>query len=466
MSTVLHGLHVNLEAAIHLNKFKPRSYQIPFFRAMEIDGYTRAVLNWHRRSGKDFGVFNFCIRALQRRVGAIYYIFPTYSQGKKALWDAIDNEGRRILDNIPASLIESQNSTEMKIKFTNGSLFQIVGSENYNSLMGTNPMGVVFSEYALQDPAAYQYIRPILMANGGWVVFVSTPRGKNHFYNIYETARCNPEQWYCSKQTIEDTGVISLEQIEEEIRLGTMSEDLVQQEFYCSFDLGVEGAYYTKYLDRMRVNGQIGNVPWEPGYKVHSSWDLGVRDSTCIILYQIVGQTVRIIDCYEGKDVGLEHYIKVIQQKPYVYGKHFAPHDIGVREFTSGLARIDTARNMGINFTIAPNLSIQDGIEAVRTKLNKIWIDEVKCKPLIKALESYRKEYDSKLMTYKENPRHDWASHWADAMRYLALTLGKTADGSSPEELDKRYREARYGSIDPVNNFFGGDFDQSSNGWI
>lgn len=398
-----------LSQQIFVNSFKPRSYQLPLMRAMELEGYTRALLVWPRRSGKDILAFNYCIRQLLKRTGSIYYIFPTYSQGKKVLWDGIDSSGKRILDYIPKQLVESLNSTEMKIRLKNGSLFQVVGSENYNSLMGTNPMGCVFSEYALQDPAAYQYIRPILMANGGWVIFISTPRGKNHLYNIYEIASSNPEHWYCSRLTVEDTGHVSLEDIQREISDGTMSEDLVQQEFYCSFDLGVEGAYYTKYLDRMKVNQQIGIVPWEPGHKVHSAWDLGVRDSTCIILFQVIGQTIRIIDCYEGKDVGLDHYIKVIQQKPYVYGKHFAPHDIGVREFTSGLARIDIARNMGISFTIVPNLSIQDGIEAVRAKLPKMWIDDRNCKPLVKALESYRKDYDSKNMVYKENPRHDWA---------------------------------------------------------
>ena len=415
-------------------------------------------------SGKDILAFNFCIRSLLRRVGAIYYIFPTYSQGKKVLWDGLNNEGQRILDYIPKTLVESMNSTEMKIKLKNGSLFQVVGSENYNSLMGTNPMGVVLSEYALQDPAAYQYIRPILMANGGWVIFISTPRGKNHLYNIYQTASNNPESWYCSKLTVEDTGHVSLEDIQREIDEGTMSEDLVQQEFYCSFDLGVEGAYYTKYLDRMRLNGQIGSVPWEPGFKVHTCWDLGVRDSTCIIFYQIIGQTIHIIDCYEGKDVGLDHYIKVVQQKPYVYGKHFAPHDIGVREFTSGLARVDIARNMGVNFTIVPKLSIQDGIEAVRSKLNKMWIDEFQCKNLIKALESYRKEYDSKLMIYKENPLHDWASHWADSVRYLVLSLGKTGDGTTPEELNRRYEEARFGRTRDSDDFFSGQHD-TFGGW-
>jgi hypothetical protein len=447
--------NINLHEQIHLNRFKPREYQIPIMRAFEKEGYTRGLLVWPRRSGKDILAFNMCVRALLRRVGSIYYVFPTYSQGKKILWDGINNDGQRILDYIPNSLIESLNSTEMKIRFKNGSIFQIVGSENYNSLMGTNPMGCIFSEYALQDPAAYQYIRPILMANGGWVIFISTPRGKNHLYSLYEIASNNPEHWFCSKLTVMDTGHISLSDIQKEIQDGIMSEDLVQQEFYCSFDLGVEGAYYTKYLDRMRVAGQISVVPWEPGFKVHTAWDLGVRDSTCIIFYQIVGQTIRIIDCYEGKDIGLDHYIKVIQQKNYVYGKHFAPHDIGVREFTSGLARIDIARNMGINFVIVPQLSIQDGIEQVRAKLPKIWIDETKCKPLIKALESYRKEYDSKKMIYNEHPRHDWASHWADSMRYLVLSLGKTGDHTTPEALDKRYREARSGGYDS-QDFFNG----------
>lgn len=214
--------------------------------------------------------------------------------------------------------------------------------------------------------------------------------------------------------------------------------------------MGIEGSYYAKYLDKMRIKGQIGQVPYEAGFKVFTSWDLGVRDSNTILFFQNIGTTVRIIDCYENSKVGLEHYVNVLrryeQEKGYIYGKHIAPHDIAVKEFGSGMTRLEKAKTLGLTFVIAPNISIEDGIEAVRTCLSKVWIDEQSCKPFIKAIENYRQEWDPKRKTYKGHPLHDWSSHWADNLRYLALSLPKTRDSQSAETLEDNYRKARYGT--------------------
>lgn len=437
---------MSIEVTIHLNKFKPRQYQMPIVDAIENKGFKKVLCIMPRRSGKDIVAFNLCIRQALRQICVIYYILPTYAQGKKVIFDSITNEGMRIIDYIPKEVISSINVQELKIKFINGSLLQVVGSDNFDSLMGTNPKWCVFSEYALQDPRAYPLIRPILAANNGTAIFLSTPRGKNHLYNLYQVAKQNPTEWFHSKLTLDDTNHIPLWEIEKDRAEGQMSEDLIQQEYYTSFDRGVEGSYYAKYLDRMRVKGQIGIVPWEPGFKVHTAWDLGVRDSTTIIFFQTIGQSIRIIDCYENQKVGLEHYAKVVQQKEYSYGRHIAPHDIKVQEFGSGITRIEKARQLGIKFTIAHDVSIEDGIECVRSNLAKIWIDESQCADLIKALENYRQEFDSKREVYREQPLHDWSSHWADAMRYLCISLPKTRDGLGPEELERRYNEAYYGT--------------------
>ena len=444
---------MGIEAQIHLNKFKLRPYQVPIFDAIENKGFKRVLAVLPRRAGKDCTAFNLMIRQALRKIGVYYYIFPTFAQAKRVIWDSITNTGERFLDYIPKEFIDRTNSQEMKIHFKNGSLIQLVGSDNYDALMGTNPQGVVFSEYALQDPRAYQYIRPILTANDGWALFISTPRGKNHLWELYQIAQQSP-YWFCYRMTVEETQHISLHDIEKEKAEGIMSDDLIQQEYYCSFSSGIEGSYFAKYIDRMRVKGQIGQVPYEAGFKVHTAWDLGVRDSTTILFFEIIGQTCRIIDCYENSKVGLEHYVKVLQQKPYIYGKHIAPHDIKVREFGSGLTRIEKARQLGINFTIAPDLSVEDGIEAVRSALSRIWIDEENCKPFIKAIENYRQEYDARKKVYKPYPLHDWSSHWCDALRYLCISLSKTRDSISPEELDKRYQEAVYGTSSTLPPIF------------
>lgn len=438
-------MNINVETRIKLDKFTPRDYQLPILDAIENKGYKKVLAILPRRAGKDMTAFQLCIRQCIKKVCTIYYIFPTYSQGKKILFDAVDSNGFRVLDYIPNELVESKNAQEMKIRFKNGSLFQVIGSDNYDSLVGTNPYGIVFSEWALQNPFVYSILRPILAYNGGWCLFITTPRGKNHVFEMYQIALLSPD-WFVYRLTIEDTNHISLAEIEKDRQDGTMSDDLIMQEYYCSFDMGVEGAYYAKYLDKMRINNQIGLTPWEPAFKVHTAWDLGVRDNTSIIFYQTIGQSIRIIDCYEKSKEGLEHYAKILQQKPYTYGKHMAPHDIAVREFGSGMTRLEKAKQLGISFTVTPNLSIEDGIEAVRSTLSKVWIDEVKCAPLIKSLENYRQEFDNKKKIYMPRPLHNWASHFADSMRYLCVSLSKTKDGLSAEDLDKRYNEAMYGN--------------------
>lgn len=450
---------MNIETVVKLNKFTPRSYQLPIMDALVNKGYRRVLAVLPRRAGKDITAWNLCIRSCLKKPCVIYYIFPTYAQAKKVIWDSITNSGERFLDYIPEELIESTNSQELKIRFKNGSLLQLVGSDSYDSLMGTNPQGVVFSEYALQDPRAYQYMRPILTANDGWALFISTPRGKNHMWELYNIAKQSSE-WFCYKLTVEDTNHIPLALIEKEKQEGIMSDDLIQQEYYTSFEMGVEGAYYTKYLDRMRVKGQIGMVPWESGFKVHTAWDLGVRDSTAIIFFQTIGQTVRIIDYYEKNKEGLEHYITVLENKPYSYGKHIGPHDIRVQEFGSGLTRIEKARQLGIKFTVADDHSIMDGIEAVRSTFSKMWIDEKNCAQLINAIENYRQEYDAKRKIYNNSPLHNFASHGCDSLRYLCISLPKTRDSLSAEELDKRYESAVMGQNQGLPSIFRTDLPQ------
>ena len=427
---------------ITLDIYKPRDYQVGLFRAMEKEKKKRAILCWPRRSGKDITAWNYLIRQALKRVGVYFAMYPTYSQGKKIIWDTVTNDSMRFIDYIPPILIKKTNSQEMKIYLINGSLIQVVGSENINSLVGTNPVGIIFSEYALQNGTqAYQFMRPILAANDGWCIFISTPRGKNFFWDLYKMAIEQPN-WYVSKLTLDDTKHVPLEEIEQDRKEGRLSEDLILQEYYTSFEMGVEGAYYSKNIDRMRINGQITEVPWQADSRVWTAWDLGMRDQTTIIFFQCIGTTIRIIDCYSSSDVGLEHYAKVLNNKPYIYAGHIAPHDIKVRELGTGVSRIETARRLGINFTLSADLSVYDGIESVRNTLNKVYIDRLKCVDLINALESYRKEYDPRHKVYRNQPLHDHHSHYADAMRYLSVSQTKTSDGMSKEDIERARREA------------------------
>lgn len=282
----------------------------------------------------------------------------------------------------------------------------------------------------------------------------NTPRGKNFLYEMYNVALQNPDDWHVSHLTVDDTKHISMDMIMKERELGEMSEDLQQQEYFTSFLQGVEGSYYSKYMDRLRLNGQIGIVPWEPQYPVHTSWDIGVRDMTSIIFFQVVGQTIKVIDCYEKNKEGLEHYINMLNGKPYTYGKHVGPHDIRNREFSTGITRWEKARQLGVTFDVADKLSIMDGIEAVRSTLPKMWFDEKRCKGLIKSIENYRQEYDSKKKVYKPRPLHDIHSNFADSIRYLSIHLPKLRTGMTPGDLEKLKTEAMYGKQSNLPQFF------------
>jgi len=445
-------MKISAEAQIRLDKFVLREYQKPLFKAIAEGKKKKIIAVMPRRAGKDLVALNALLYRALQRVGTYWIIYPSYSQAKKAVWQCITVSGDRVLDYIPMCVRKSTHETEMRIELINGSTIQLIGADNASSLVGVNLAGAIFSEYALMDSMVYQLISPILLVSDGFAVFISTPRGKNHFYTLFEIAKQNPNEWFCQLLTVDDCGHITREQIAQERKNGVISDDMIAQEYFCSFSAGVEGSYFARIIDKMRNNGQIGVVNVEQG-RVNTAWDLGVRDSCVIIFWQQFGTQIRIIDYVEHNKEGLEYYAKILQEKGYLYGHHVAPFDIAVKEFGSGMTRLEQARKLGIDFTVAPQLLIVDGIEAVRAKLPQMWIDEKKCAKLIAALESYRQEWDSKHNVYKNQPLHDWASHGAAAMRYLCTTLPKLSDGMSIETLEKNYREAYYGeatSLPPV----------------
>lgn len=456
---------MRVETKIRLNKFQPREYQQNFIKAFRFQTHKKFLLIWPRRAGKDLCCFNLLVQWAAFNVGVYFYLLPTFSSARRIIWDSIiNNTGDKFIDFIPKELVEKTNSQEMKIKLKNGSLIQLLGSDTFDtSIVGTNPKGIIWSEYALSDNRSYALARPILAANQGFCILISTPRGKNHLYELYNIAQNFPEEWFVEKLTVEDTKHIPLDEIEKDRAEGLMSEDLIQQEYYTSFQFGVEGAYYAKYLDKLRLNNQIGTVPWEGGLRVNTAWDIGVRDSTSIIFYQVAGMTIRVIDYYENSKQGLEHYVNVVNSKSYTYSKHFGPHDLAVVEWGSGISRVEKARDLGLKFeiqdgkSVVPNVSIEDGIECVRSSFSKMWIDETNCKQLLRCLENYRQEFDVKKQIYKPQPLHNFASHGADAMRYLCLSLPKTRDGLSAKELDQRWQQSQFGNQASMPRFFRDD---------
>jgi len=401
------------------HNFIPRLYQLPLFKAIE-QGKKRAVCTWHRRAGKDLTALNIMIQRMAEDAGVYFYVFPTYNQARKVIWDSLTNDGRRILDYFPKEFVENINHSEMKIRFKNGSLFQLVGSDNFDMLMGTNPKGIVFSEYALQNPKAYEYIRPILTANKGWAIFISTPRGKNHFYDLWNMALKN-DAWFTQRVTVDESRFITKEDIQREIDEG-MSKETAFQEFNCSFEKGIEGSYYGALVDECYHSGRISRVRYDGAVSVDTCWDLGFGDNTSIIFSQQIGKEVHIIDCYENSGEGLPHYAKILQEKGYVYGEHYAPHEVEAGHLSIGRSLKSYARELGINFHVVKKQSIEYGIECARSLFPFCWFDKDKCKQLLKCLEHYHKKYNDKMKCYNNIPLHDWSSHFADSFRYMAIS--------------------------------------------
>jgi len=419
---------INLTGDPNGISFTPRSYQLPFFQALDL-GYKRLVLVWHRRAGKDISILNATCQAMLNDgrlpyggVGVYYYFFPTFAQGKKIIWDGITKDGIPFLDYIPKALRLQTWNDEMKIRMVNGSIFQIIGTDNFDAVMGTNPIWCVFSEFALQNPKAWEYVRPILKENNGVAIFPYTPRGRNHGYTLYyKVALKNPDSRFAQLLTIENTGVLTSEDVQQEIKEG-MSEDLARQEYYCDFNLGIEGSYYAKYIQAAKDEGRVKKVLLDTAKPVHTAWDIGVTDFTSIIFFQVFPGEYHIIDFYENSGEGVQHYAKVLQDKGYVYGNHYAPHDIKAKQWVSeGEPTIQVARRYGINFQLVPKLSREDGIEAARNLLSKCYFDEEKTKILLIHLENYSKIFNKTLNCYSSTPKKDGHDHAADAFRYLAV---------------------------------------------
>jgi len=424
-------------------QFRPRPYQLDLFKAID-NGYKRAIVVYHRRAGKDKALFNLLVKKAFERVGVYYYLFPEFAQGKRVIWDGIDGSGFKFMDHIPDKLVHRKNGTDMKVELANGSVIQIIGTDKFNKVRGANPVGCVFSEFAFQNPKGWNIIRPILRENGGWAAFNSTPNGKNHFYDMYNMAVTNPN-WFSQFVTIDDSTnfdgsrIMTEEDIQEERDSG-MSEEMIQQEFFCSWVANSQGFYYLSYLEQAQEEGRITNCPWSPSDTVETWWDIGAGDKTSIWFTQTMGKQVHVIDFLENTGKGLEFYAKELQKKNYVYRSHNFPHDIRHIEFGSGRTRIEVAEELfkGSRINILKKIGREDGINAARMIFPQVIFDKRKCIVGLDALRNYHREYDERKQEYKESPVHDWASDAADAFRYMAIGITMPHTRSFKSEFMKK----------------------------
>ena len=425
------------------HNWRARHYQRDFMRHMFGDGQfpyrKRAFPVWHRRAGKDSCMLQTLAVASQMRVGTYWHLLPTLNQGRKVIWNGIDGESRRMIDQaFPKELQESTNENEMTMKLKNGSIYQVVGSDNYDALVGTNPVAVAFSEWALSDPRAWDFVRPILAENDGFAAFNTTPRGKNHAYSLYKTAQ-KSDSWFTSIHTVNDTfredgrPVISAEMIQMERDEG-VAEEVIQQEYFCSWEGVNQGSIYGRYLQKYEATNQIKfEVPYQEEYPVYTAWDIGRRDASACWFYQRIGGEIHIVDYEEWTGLSAEDVLYELKSKfEYAYGVASLPHDAKAKTFATKYTTQEQFIHSGLQTYIVKNISRSQGIDAVRALIKNIYfnIGNLRVVKGLDRLSAYQYEWDEKKKVYTKEPLHDDSSHGSDAMRMLALSYNVVSEST------------------------------------
>lgn len=390
--------------------YKPRELQN--FLHKEIDKHRFNVLVLHRRAGKTVMCINHMIKAaLTNPLPNPRYVFisPYRLQGKATAWDYLKTYAGKI----PGTKF---NESELRCDFATGARITIVGAENDQALRGVFLDGAVCDETQNIKPGLFpEVIRPALADRKGWCVFIGTPKGQNYFYDLHKQAK-ETKDWFTCVFKASETKILDSEELE--AARSVMSPDLFDQEFECSFQAAITGSYYGAIIENLSINKRITDVPYDEDLDTETWWDLGMNDQTCIWFVQRFKDEIRLIDYYENSGEGLDHYAKILNNRGYEYSRHIAPHDIKVRELGNfGKSRLESALELGIEFDIAPKLSIEDGIEAVRKALPNCWFDKSKCQKAIEYLKAYQKKWDEKNQCFKNKPMHNFASHCADAFR-------------------------------------------------
>jgi phage terminase large subunit len=419
------------------HNWEPRDYQLELWRYLRgnaklgIPPGLRADVAAHRRWGKDEVALHFAATKMATKPGTYWHMLPEASQARKAVWDAINPHTgmRRIDEAFPKQLRATTREQDMLIRLKNGATWQVMGSDNYNSLVGSPPVGVVLSEWSLAKPDAWTYLRPVLAENGGWALFLWTPRGRNHATRAFEAREKDPT-WYAKRSPATLTSVFTPEALEKErlemiAEAGSVEEGQAkfETEYMVNFDVATPGSYYGTALSDAKAQGRICTVPYDPALKVDTAWDLGIDDYTAIWFVQQTANQIRVIDYYETGGEGLQSIVReAIASKPYIYGTHYLPHDVMVRELgAAGRSRYETLKGLGMGvIDVGKATDPEDRINATRLTIPLCYFDAVKCEPGLDRLRGYRKKWNRALAAFT-GPLHDENSHGADAFGEFAI---------------------------------------------
>lgn len=420
-----------VEIALPYGKWRPRPHQLRLWKYLQRGG-KRAIAVWHRRAGKDEVCLHRSAVAAFERPGNYWHCLPEFEQGRKAIWTAINaHTGKRRIDEaFPQQIRANTNDNEMFIRFVNGSTWQVIGSDRYNATVGAGVAGIVYSEWALANPSAWAYHRPMVEENNGWAAFITTPRGRNHAHAMYEHAR-HSRDWFAELLTADDTGQLSKEALATALNeyCALYGRDVgnaqFQQEYYCDWVAAILGAYFALEMRDVRNEGRIMEIEAIAGEPVHRAWDLGMRDDTSVWWFQVVGAQLYILDHYAVSGGGLPHFQEQIEQRRNEYGwldgNDYVPHDANIKEWTSGRTRIETMQALGLSPMRVPWATFQDGINAARRTLPLCVFHPRTEDSGVAALEQYRREWDDEKKAFRATDYHDWTAHPAAAFRYLSL---------------------------------------------
>lgn len=416
---------------LRIPTIKLRSYQEAFWKSLE-DGATRGMAVWHRRAGKDEVGLNWVCDRAHRRKGNYLYLLPEQEHVRRAIWESINPHTgtRRLEEAFPSAICGKWKEADMIIPLKCGSHIRFSGSDTYNALMGGGYIGIGFSEWALADPLAWAYLKPIVEENGGWALFLTTPRGENHAHTMW-TKMQGVKGWAHSRLTVADTDVYTAEQLAS-IRFeyeGLYGEEegaaIFAQEMYCDWSAPISGAFYAAQLRAMRTDTppRIGRVPYDRRFLVDTTWDIGYGDATAIWFIQRVGGEVRFIDYFEARQKDIPDYAAVLKSKPYQYRTHYMPPDADARTLAGrGVSVKEQLEMLNIKpISIGVTAPYIHQIQATRSMLGASWIDETHCERGIAALQHYHAKYRPNDKDYSPVPAHDWSSHGATSLATYAL---------------------------------------------
>lgn len=442
--------------------FRVRRYQRAFHEAWTKLEVRRFIEIAHRRWGKDEIALDRTRFHALNRSASYWHCLPEYAQARKALWTAVNpHTGKRRIDEaFPPEIVEDRNEQEMFLRFKNGSTWQLVGSDRFDSLVGAGIAGCVFSEWALANPSAWGLIRPMLEENNGWGTFITTPRGNNHAKSMLDLARRLPDRWFAEVSSVHDTGAVTQEALDEALDeyqaiYGTdFGRALFEQEYLCSFAGAMVGAFFGAEMARAEREGRVAPAPVDPKHPVHTAWDLGAAHNNPIWCFQVIGPELRVVDFYTPESEDVADWCAWLTAQGYT-GNDYVPHDALVTEWGSKRTRIETLRQLGRKPKRIVRVAVADGLQAGRVAINAARFhagDDDRAARLahgIDGLKSYRRDWDDDLKTFRATPVKDWAEHIGSAWRYLGLAWReeRAVEPPTPKPTEPVYTARPDGSV-------------------